>query len=257
MTRKDFDKLVRRMEKRHAGRPAALERATTAWMALGLAGFIGWVGLLFALGVAAFAGGVVLPFEAGVWLLIAGVFIVLFATSQAFLFFSVEHAPSQGHALRAAEAPALRAMLDSLRRELQCRPVDEVRITMDFNAGIREIPRLGFLGWPRAILQLGLPLMEALGVDELRAVVAHEMAHGSARHARSAGRIYRLHRTWAVLFHRCSGRSRAGPTGRSARRPRGSRVGTGRGSMRGRWSCRGPTSITPTGSPRIARAWTR
>ncbi len=211
MTRKDFDKLVRRMERRHAGRPAALERATTVWMALGLAGFLGWVGLLFAMGIAAFAGGVVLPFEAGVWLLIAGVFIVLFATSQAFLFFSVEHAPSQGHALRAAEAPALWAMLDSLCRELQCRPVDEVRITIEFNAGIREIPRLGFLGWPRGVLQLGLPLMEALVVDELRAVLAHEMAHGSARHARSASRIYRLHRTWSVLFQRMqrpvSGRS--------------------------------------------------
>ena len=107
MTRKDFDDLVRRMERRHAGRPAALERSTTAWMALGLAGFLGWVGLLFAVGIAAFAAGVVLPFEAGVWLLIAGVFIVLFATSQAFLFFSVEHAPSQGHALRAVGGPGL------------------------------------------------------------------------------------------------------------------------------------------------------
>ena len=97
MTRKDFDDLVQRMERRHAGRPAALERSTTAWMVVGLAGFLAWVGLLFLLGIAAFAAGVVLPFEAGVWLLIAGVFIVLFATSQAFLFFSVEHAPPQGH----------------------------------------------------------------------------------------------------------------------------------------------------------------
>jgi hypothetical protein len=202
MTRKEFDDLVRRMERRLAGRPAALERSATRWMALGLAGFLAWVGLLFALGLVAFIAGIVLPFEAGVWLLIGGVLILLFATSQAFVFFSVEHAPPRGHALRAAEAPALHEALDSLRRDLQCRPFDDVRITMEFNAGIREIPRLGFLGWPRSILEIGLPLMEALTPDELRAVLAHEMAHGSGRHARSAGRIYRLHRTWAVLFER-------------------------------------------------------
>ena len=94
----------------------------------------------------------------------------------------------------------MHALIDALLRELQCRPFDDVRITMDFNAGIREVPRLGFLGWPRAILEVGLPLMEALNADELRAVLAHELAHGSARHARSSSRIYRLHRTWSALF---------------------------------------------------------
>jgi Zn-dependent protease with chaperone function len=202
MKRKEFDELVRRMERRLAGRPASLERSATRWMALGLAGFLAWVALLFVLGFAAFVAGIVLPFEAGVWLLIVGVLILLFAISQAFVFLSVEHAPPKGHSLRATEAPGLHEVLGSLRRELQCPPFDDVRITMDFNAGIREVPRLGFLGWPRSILEIGLLLLEALTVAELRAVLAHEMAHGSGRHARSAGRIYRLHRTWAVLFER-------------------------------------------------------
>ena len=137
------------MERRHAGRPAALERSTTAWMALGLAGFLAWVGLLFVLGIAAFAAGVVLPFEAGVWLLIAGVLVVLFATSQAFLFSRRRAARPEGRRLRPGRPPPWARCSIALRRELQCRPFDDVRITMDFNAGIREVPRLGFLGWPR------------------------------------------------------------------------------------------------------------
>lgn len=216
MTLHDFDKLVRRMERRHAGRPGSLERATTAWMAAGLAAFIAWVLFLFGLGVAAFVAGIVLPFEAGIWLLLAGVAAILYATSQAFLLLSVDHAPPPGRLLRPSDAPGLSSLLESLRRELHCPPFDEVRITMEFNAGIREVPRLGFLGWPRMFLQLGLPLMEALTVDELRAVLAHEMAHCSGRHARSNNRIYRLHRTWATLFERMQ-RPAAGSFQRSLR----------------------------------------
>ncbi len=202
MTLHDFDELVRRMERRHAGRPRSLERATTAWMAAGLAAFVALVLFLFGLGLAAFAAGVMLPFESGIWLLLAGVAAFLYATSQAFLLLSVDHAPPSGRLLTPSDAPGLSGLLESLRSELQCPPFDEVRITMEYNAGISEVPRLGFLGWPRMFLQLGLPLMEALTVDELTAVLAHEMAHCSGRHARSNNRIYRLHRTWTTLFER-------------------------------------------------------
>ena len=223
-------------------------------MALGLAGFLAWVSLLFALGIGALAAGAVLPFEAGVWLLIVGLLIVLFATSQAFVFFSVTPEPPKGRAMRPSEAPALQALLEALRRELRCRPFDDVRITMDFNAGIREVPRLGFLGWPRTILEIGLPLMEGLNAEELKAVLAHEMrTTRPATRGAAAGSIGST-----GSGRRCSigwsGRPPAGSTGRFARRPGGSRRGTGRGSTRGRWCCRGRTSIMPIGSPPVARA---
>ena len=107
-------------------------------------------------------------------------------------------------------------MLDSLRRDLQCEPFDDVRISMNFNAGIRDIPRLGLLGWPRTILDLGLPLLNVLTPEELRAVLAHELAHHSARHARSGSRIYRLHVTWANVFQRMQ-RPATSSLGRRAR----------------------------------------
>ena len=202
MTRQEFDDLVRRIEARYAGRPGALEGSTSAWVVFGLAGILACLTLLLLVGVAAFVGGIVLPFEVGVWLLIAGPLVILFAIAQAVVFLGLDPAQLEGRSLAPAEAPALWALLDALRRELQCRPFDDVRVLMSFNAGVRELPRLGLFGWPRTILELGLPLMNVLTTDELRAVLAHELAHQSSRHARSGSRIYRLHRTWSNVFER-------------------------------------------------------
>ncbi len=213
MTRLQFDELVRRIEARYAGRPAALERSTSAWMALGRAGILSWPAALFLLGSAAFAGGVVIEPGAGLVLLGIGVLLLVYMVSQAGLLLLVEVDPPAGRPLRPGEAPALGEILASLGRNLQCRPFDEVRATMDFNAGVREIPRLGLFGWPRTILEIGLPLASTLSADELRAVLAHEFAHLSARHGRTGGRIYRLHRTWSEAF----ARMQATPAGRAGR----------------------------------------
>jgi hypothetical protein len=202
MTRQEFDDLVRRIEARYAGRAAALRRSTTAWVVFGLAGILACLTLLFLVGAAAFVGGIVLPFQAGVWLLIAGALMIVYAIAQTVVFLGLDPAPLEGRALRPAEAPALWELLDSLRHELQCHPFDHVRVSMNFGAGIRELPRLGLFGWPRTLLDLGLPLLTVLTYDEVRAVLAHELAHHSARHARSGSRIYRLNCTWNNVIQR-------------------------------------------------------
>ena len=57
MTRHDFDALVHRIEDRYAGRQAALERATTRWVALGLAGMLSWLLLVTTVGLVLFVLG--------------------------------------------------------------------------------------------------------------------------------------------------------------------------------------------------------
>jgi hypothetical protein len=81
---------------------------------------------------------------------------------------------------------------------------------------VREIPRLGLLGWPKTFLEIGLPLSLAVAPEELHAILAHEFAHLSARHGRSGGRIYRIHRTWSEVFQRMQ-RPASGSFGRGAR----------------------------------------
>lgn len=216
MTRQDFEDLVRRIEARYAGRPAALERATAAWVTLGRAAILSWLALLGLLGAAAFAGGVVLEPAVGLWLLAVGVLLIVYGLSQAGLFLLFEVDPPAGRVLRPGEAPALDAMLDALRGAMQSRPFDEVRVSMDFNAGVRELPRLGVFGWPRTVLELGLPLLTVLAPEELRAVLAHEFVHLSARHGRGGGRISHLHRMWSDVFERIQ-RPAAGRLDRAVR----------------------------------------
>jgi Zn-dependent protease with chaperone function len=214
MTRQRFEELVRRIEARYDGRTAELERSTAVWIALGLAGIVSWVGVLLLLGTAAFAWGIVQGPGLGVALLGLGVLLILYGLSQAGLFLLVEHALPEGRVIPRGAAPALVEALESLRRELLCRSFDEVRVSIDFNAGVREVPRLGLFGWPRTFLEVGLPLLMALTPDELRAVLAHEFAHLSGRHGRTGGRIYRLHRRWCNVFEQLQ-RPASGRSGRA------------------------------------------
>ncbi len=200
MKRRDFDALVERIEARYANRYAALERATMAWLAMGLLGAVLWVGLLLILGIAICAWGIVIAPEFGIWLLIPGTLLTAYALAQGVFLLLLEPSRSEGRLLRSNEAIPLHRVLDSLRREIGCRPVGEVRLTMDFNASVHEVPRLGFFGWPLTVLEIGHPLLVILTEEELRAVLAHELAHLSARHGRSGGQIYRMRRRWMALF---------------------------------------------------------
>ena len=77
---------------------------------------------------------------------------------------------------------------------------------MDFNAGVREVPRLGLLGWPRTYLEIGLPLSMAVAQEEIRAILAHEFAHLSARHGRSGGTCTASTARGARSFSGCGNR---------------------------------------------------
>jgi Zn-dependent protease with chaperone function len=200
MTRQSFDALVRRIEERYAGRQSALERATTLWMALGLVGFLSWILLVTGLGLLFFGLGTIAEAPASVVLILVGGPIALYGALQALFILRIDLAPSEGRLVKPGEAPVFDAMLEALRRDLQCRPFDEVRITLVLNASVRDLPRLGFFGWSHMILEIGLPLAQAMSPDELKAILAHECVHLSARHGRSSARIYRVNRTWGNLF---------------------------------------------------------
>jgi Zn-dependent protease with chaperone function len=215
MKRRDFDALVSRVEARYAARPRALERSAMRWVVLGRAAVVTWLGLLFLLGAITFAGGTMLG-GPGVILLGLGVALLVFGIIQASLFLFVDTAGAGGSILESPLPEGLASMLDNLRDQFRCRPLDEVRVSIDFNAGIREIPRLGLFGWPRTVLEIGLPLALTLSTDEMRAVLAHEFAHISSRHGRGGSRLYRLQRTWDNVFEQIQ-KPASGRAGRVAR----------------------------------------
>lgn len=77
---------------------------------------------------------------------------------------------------RAAQ-PDLWQDVESIATEAAARPPDEIRITSEPNACVREDTALLGLRSRRSYLEIGLPLVAGLNVSELRSVLAHEVGH--------------------------------------------------------------------------------
>ena len=202
MTREAFDTLVRGVERQYQGRPFAL-RAKILLLAIISYAWIAFVPLCFA------SLGGLLFFGAGqsdskdAWILVlVGVLMLLGALLTLGRVVWVSIPPPEGRRIDKREAPALFAMLNELRHTLKSAKIHGVIITGQMNAGVQQAPRLGVFGWSRNYLSLGLPLLDCLSPDELRAVLAHEYAHLSAQHGRFSAWIYRLRCTWERLFEK-------------------------------------------------------
>jgi Zn-dependent protease with chaperone function len=108
----------------------------------------------------------------------------------------------EGVRLTRRDAPDLFGVLRELRDELRAPRLHGVWVDGSFNASVAQTPRLGIIGPYRNTLVVGLPLLQGLLPEELRAVLAHELGHVSRRHGRTTAWVYRLRETWdAVLAH--------------------------------------------------------
>ncbi|MFO0962693.1 MAG: M48 family metalloprotease [Phycisphaerales bacterium] len=116
------------------------------------------------------------------------------------------HEP-EGKELRREDAPELHALVDRLRAQLQSPPIRRVLLTGEVGAAVSLNPRLGVLGWHRATLMLGLPLMEALSPEEFTAVLAHEFGHIGRGRGRMDQWLFRTFRTWErIAEHSAQGK---------------------------------------------------
>lgn len=96
-----------------------------------------------------------------------------------------------GVAVTRQQAPKLWELIDGAAVAAGVRPPDGVTVVADATAVLGERTRvLGLIGGRRD-LYLGLPLLQALPPARLRAVVAHELAHGSPKLGRWAPLAYR------------------------------------------------------------------
>lgn len=105
-----------------------------------------------------------------------------------------------GEPLGARQAAGLRALVHDAARHAGAPVPDEIVIDLDFNAKASVRPRLGIVGPARRSLVIGLPLLEALPQDELRALLAHEMAHHGRGHLRRVQQIVRVRNAWTGML---------------------------------------------------------
>jgi Zn-dependent protease with chaperone function len=101
-----------------------------------------------------------------------------------------------GVRLTSAAAPAMIRMVEEMRREVGCRTLDAVLVVSTCNASAFQA---GGRWRQRNVLLIGYPLLVVLSPDQLKAVVAHELAHFANGDSRLAGLVYRTRASWFRL----------------------------------------------------------
>jgi Zn-dependent protease with chaperone function len=141
-------------------------------------------------------------------LCIATVGVMAYATWHAL---RIRRGGPAGVPVARADAPQLWTLIDEAAAAAGTRAPDAVTVVAEAAATLSEHSRLfGLLGGRRE-LHLGLPLLQAWDVAHLRALVAHESAHGSPRSGRWAPVAYRGRVAVGRVVPRISRRNLAGP----------------------------------------------
>ncbi|MEH0935640.1 M48 family metallopeptidase [Micromonospora psammae] len=99
--------------------------------------------------------------------------------------------PAPGLILSERDAPGLWSTVRELAAAVGTRAPDEIRLVPEVNAAVGEQSRLLGLIGGRRTLYVGLPLLQAMRLDQLRSVLAHELGHYSGKHTRLGGVAYR------------------------------------------------------------------
>src|SRR6185312_11325285 len=114
-----------------------------------------------------------------------------------------------GPVLARSDAPMLFSAVDDVARRLGVKPPGQVRLTY--------LPCCGVVAWEQSrALILGLPLLRVLTLAELRAILAHELAHLARGDATRAAHSVRFVEGLRQAIERAGGRER-GPLGAWAR----------------------------------------
>jgi Zn-dependent protease with chaperone function len=89
--------------------------------------------------------------------------------------------------------------VDEIAKRVGSPRIHRIVVTGAYNAAAIQMPRAGVF-WPRNTLAVGYPLLATLSVDQMRAVIAHELGHMTHAHGRFASWVHRTRLSWTRLL---------------------------------------------------------
>jgi len=111
----------------------------------------------------------------------------------------------EGIPLSRTEGRTLYDLVEEIRCAVDAPAVDRITITRGFNAAAAVYSEPWRFRRHRTLV-IGFPVLATLTKAELRAVIAHELAHFSSAHDGYAAWIYRIRRSWLALQAALDGR---------------------------------------------------
>ncbi|MBG0828067.1 M48 family metalloprotease [Planomonospora sp. ID67723] len=102
-----------------------------------------------------------------------------------------KHGEEPGVAVSREQEPELWRTVEELALRVRTPAPDEIRLVAEVNAAVSEDTRFLGLRATRRRMYIGLPLLQVLTVDEMRAVLGHELGHYSEAHTRLGAPVYR------------------------------------------------------------------
>lgn len=123
----------------------------------------------------------------------------------------VKGEPPGGREIGAEAVPALFEAIEDViermafigRRGIVHRAsIRSVTIDASFDLKLHQVPRWGVFGGYEHHLQIGIPLLAALSIAELKAVLAHEIGHLRGEHDRFVPWLYRQRHAWRLVQHK-------------------------------------------------------
>jgi Zn-dependent protease with chaperone function len=99
--------------------------------------------------------------------------------------------PPEGLLLTADDAPELWGTARELAGLVGTGVPDEIRLIPDVNAAVAEDTKFMGLVGGRRVMYVGMPLIQAFSVAQLRSVLAHELGHYSGSHTRLGALAHR------------------------------------------------------------------
>lgn len=116
--------------------------------------------------------------------------------------------PPGGREISDDDAPALFEAIDDViermayfdkRGVVHRVKIQSVTIDASFDAKLHQVPRWGVFGGFENHLQIGVPLLAALTIAELKALLAHELGHRGSERDRFAAWLYRQRGAWHLI----------------------------------------------------------